>query len=154
MQCGASKSENEKTIKSMIKKPNRWLSIFLYKCPRCRQGKMYEQKYLWPLKSMMKMPKHCEVCGQKTELESGFFFGTGYVSYALSVAFLIGYFAAFHLLFGLSIQQEQTIINCLISAIVFLILIQPWMMRFSRILYLNLFVSYDSNWNNPEKKDT
>jgi flagellar biosynthesis protein FliQ len=104
---------------------------------------MYNQKYLWPLPTMLDMPKNCAHCGQKTELESGFFFGTGYVSYALSVAFLIGYFVAFHLIIGLSIEKE-TVIPCLISAICVLILIQPWMMRLSRILYLNLFVKYDA----------
>jgi uncharacterized protein (DUF983 family) len=147
MPCGVSKLESVKRIIKMAKKPrpNRWLSILAYKCPRCRKGNMYNQKYLWPLRTMLDMPKNCAVCGQRTELESGFFFGTGYVSYALSVAFLVAFFVAFHVIIGLSIEKG-TVIPCLITAITLLILIQPWMMRLSRILYLNLFVGYDENW--------
>ena len=129
----------------MSNRPNRLISILGYKCPRCRKGNMYNQVYIWPLKTMLDMPEHCNVCGQKTEIESGFYFGTGYVSYALSVAFLVTYFVAFHIIIGLSIKNG-TVIPCLISAIVFLILIQPWMMRISRILYLSMFVGYDENW--------
>jgi flagellar biosynthesis protein FliQ len=106
---------------------------------------MYLQKNLWPLTTMMQMPKNCESCGQRTELESGFYFGTGYVSYALSVAFLVAFFVAYHVIIGLSIARN-TVIPCLITAIILLILIQPWMMRLSRILYLSAFVSYDANW--------
>jgi flagellar biosynthesis protein FliQ len=132
----------------MTKKPNRIISLLNYKCPRCRQGDMYVQKNLWPLPTMMQMPTHCKVCGQKTELESGFYFGTGYVSYALSVAFLVAFFVAYHVIIGLSIERN-TVIPCLIAAVVLLILIQPWMMRLSRILYLSAFVGYDADW---EKK--
>ncbi len=105
---------------------------------------MYKQPYIWPLTSMMQMPTHCSVCNQKFELESGFYFGTGYVSYALSVGFLVSYFAAYHLLIGLTVQNNS-IIHCLISGIIILILLQPWMMRISRVLYLHLFVKYGAN---------
>ena len=32
------------------------------------------------------MNKECPVCGQPTEIEVGFYYGTSYVSYALTVA--------------------------------------------------------------------
>ena len=31
------------------------------------------------------MNKNCLVCGQATEIEVGFYYGTGYVSYVLSI---------------------------------------------------------------------
>jgi hypothetical protein len=127
------------------KTPNRLVSIFNYKCPRCRLGDMYLQKKMWPLSTMMQMPEKCKVCNQKSELESGFYFGTGYVSYALSVAFLVAFFVGYHVIIGLSIERN-TIIPCLVASIAILILLQPWMMRFSRILYLSIFVSYDAEW--------
>ena len=33
----------------------------------------------------MDMNKECPVCGQPTEIEVGFYYGTGYVSYVLSI---------------------------------------------------------------------
>ncbi len=91
------------------------------------------------------MPKNCPTCNQKTELEPGFYFGTGYVSYGLSVAFFVAYFVGYQLLIGLNIYNGS-IIRCLLYAIGFVILIQPLMMRFSRILYIHMFVKYDKDW--------
>jgi uncharacterized protein (DUF983 family) len=117
------------------------MSIVQYKCPRCRKGDMYTQKYIWPLKKMLDMPEVCNNCGQKFELENGFYFGTGYVSYGLSVAFFIAYFVAYLLLFGLSIY-DNSILTCLFTGIGILVLMQPWLMRISRALYLSMFVKY------------
>jgi hypothetical protein len=40
----------------------------------------------------MKMHDQCPVCGQPTDLEVGFYYGTSYVSYALTVVFFIFFF--------------------------------------------------------------
>ena len=56
---------------------------------------------------MMKMPKQCPVCGQKTELEEGFYFGTGYVSYGLAVAFTGIFFVLWWLTLGISIYDNS-----------------------------------------------
>lgn len=130
-------------------KKNKIVAILTGKCPRCREGEMFSQKSIWPLKSMMDMPKECAVCGQPMELETGFYFGTGYVSYALSVAFLIAFFVAYHVLIGLSIYDNSLLI-CLFSGIGALVLCQPLMMRLSRSLYLSVFVPYDADWKNKQ----
>ena len=87
------------------------------------------------------MPEHCEVCGQKFELEVGFYYGTGFVSYGLSVLLLIFLFLAYWLLFGFS-YKDNSVFYCLGISIFILGLLQPWLMRFSRVLYLYLFVKY------------
>ena len=56
----------------------------------------------------------------------------------------IGLFIIYHLLFGLS-YKDNSIFICLFSSIGILVLIQPWMMRISRVLYLYMFVKYDAN---------
>ncbi len=122
------------------------LNVFQHKCPRCRQGKMYLQKTIWPLKTMLDMPKHCATCNQKMELETGFYFGTGYVSYALSCAFLICFFIAYHLVLGIT-WRDNSMFTCLISSIVALLLIQPFIMRISRVIYLHIFVPHEPNWD-------
>jgi hypothetical protein len=36
-------------------------------------------------KTTMRMPENCPVCEQKFDLQTGFYFGTGYVSYGLTI---------------------------------------------------------------------
>lgn len=90
---------------------------------------------------MMEMPEHCPVCGQKFELEVGFYYGTGYVSYALSVALFFLNFIWYWLIFGVS-YNDNSLYYYLVSSISIVILLQPWLMRISRVLYLNIFVKY------------
>jgi uncharacterized protein (DUF983 family) len=130
-----------------MNKPNRIISILQHKCPRCRTGKMFSQKYFWPFKGMLDMPERCHSCGQKMELETGFYFGTGYISYALSCAILLAFFVAYHLILGLT-WRDNSMIICLISSIVFLIMCQPILMRISRVIYLHIFVPYEPTWRN------
>lgn len=109
------------------------------KCPKCRQGDMYINKHIFPLTHLMDMPEHCPVCGQKMELETGFYFGTGYVSYGMSVALFAFNFVWYKLLFGISFRDNSPFIYLGVS-IGIVLLLQPWMMRWSRVLYLYAFV--------------
>jgi uncharacterized protein (DUF983 family) len=125
----------------MSDKPSRLKSILQMKCPNCRKGDMYCNKSIFPLKDLLKMHDRCPVCGQKMELEVGFYYGTGYVSYALSVTLIAFCFIAYWLIFGLS-YKDYSIYYALGSSVVLTILLQPWLMRISRVIYLNLFVKY------------
>jgi len=89
----------------------------------------------------MDMPEKCSECGQKMELETGFYYGTGYVSYALSVAFFVFNLVWYWLFIGLSFR-DNSIFHYLITSITLIILAQPWIMRISRVLYLYMFVKY------------
>ena len=102
---------------------------------------MYTNKSVFPLGEMLKMPEHCPVCGQKFELEVGFYYGTGYVSYALSVALYVFNFVWYWVLIGLS-YKDYSIFYCLATSTAIVILLQPWLMRISRVLYLYMFVKY------------
>ena len=77
-------------------------SVFNNRCPRCREGKLFQQNSSFNLKKNVIMHEHCESCGQPTEIEVGFYYGTGYVSYALSVAFTVSTFVAWKVLIGMS----------------------------------------------------
>lgn len=90
---------------------------------------------------MLQMPEKCEVCGQKFELEVGFYYGTGYVSYALSVALYVFNFAWYWILIGLS-YEDYSIFYALGMSTAIVLLLQPWLMRISRVLYLYMFVKY------------
>jgi uncharacterized protein (DUF983 family) len=116
-------------------------SIVKMKCPNCRKGRMFKNRSIFPLSELMQMPEHCEVCGQKFELEVGFYYGTGYVSYGLSVLLLIFVWLAYWLVLGLS-YKDNSVFYCILVSSLILIVLQPWLMRLSRVLYLNLFVHY------------
>jgi uncharacterized protein (DUF983 family) len=121
--------------------PNKWLSIFKMKCPNCRKGNMYSNPSLLPLGKLLDMPEHCTVCGQKFEIQVGFWYGTGYISYALSVALITAVAVAFGVLYGFS-WRDNSIFIFIGIMVVLLALMQPWIMRLSRVLYLYVFVKY------------
>src|SRR5690606_9130082 len=124
------------------KAPNALVSILKMKCPRCRRGNMFTNNNPWKLKETFSMHNECPICGQKTELEVGFYYGTGYVSYALTVAISVATFVAWFVLIGMSIHDSRFFywLGC---NMVFLMLMQPWVSRLSRVIYLWIFVKYD-----------
>ena len=98
------------------------------------------------------MPDKCPECGQPMELEVGFYYGTSYVSYALTVAITVAVFVAYWVLLGISIN-DNSLFYFLGADIVILILLQPWLMRFSRTLWLSFFVKYDPHWRERKAKE-
>lgn len=126
-------------------KPNLLLSVLQNKCPRCRRGKLFVESNPYRLRSFMKMNENCPVCGQASEPETGFYFGTGYVSYALSIALSVATFVAWWVLIGFSLHDNRLFWWLGINGIL-LVLMQPLLMRVSRTIWLAFFVYYDENW--------
>jgi hypothetical protein len=122
-------------------KPALLPSMLKMKCPNCRKGHMFKNKSIFPLGKLLDMPERCPVCGQKMELEVGFYYGTGYVSYALSVALFFFNLIWYWGLIGLS-YKDNSIFYYLITSVTIVVLLQPWLMRISRVLYLYMFVKY------------
>ena len=123
------------------KVPNRFLSMLRMRCPNCHRGNLYTNKRIFPLGQMLDMPEHCAVCGQKYEIEIGFWYGTGYVSYALSVGLIAVIAIIFSLTVGFS-WQNNSVFWFIGVMIVAMILLQPIIMRYSRVLYIYFFVKY------------
>jgi len=130
----------------MAAKPGLLWSVFTMKCPRCRKGPMFTDPNPWHLKTMLHMPVKCPECGQQFELEVGFWYGTGYVSYVLTVLFSGLSFAAWWLTIGFSLS-DQRFFWWLGANAVAMILLQPWLMRLSRAIYLYFFVSYQPDYH-------
>ena len=99
----------------------------------------------------MKMHDHCPVCGQATDLEVGFYYGTGYVSYALMVALSATTFVAWWVIIGIS-TDDNRIFYWLIFNAVLIVVLQPWFMRLSRVIYLYFFVGYNEHYDKDESK--
>jgi hypothetical protein len=122
------------------------------RCPRCREGKLFKHPLNINLKRIMLMNKECPVCGQPTELEVGFYYGTSYVSYAFTVLLSLASLIAWWLIIGLS-TTDNRFFFWLGSNAILLILLQPWIMRFSRSLWISWFVGYDPDWNEHQPVD-
>jgi uncharacterized protein (DUF983 family) len=129
----------------MPKKGTKLYSILHNKCPRCHEGDFFVNSSPYKFKNNLKIYDNCSSCGLKYMLEPSFFYGAMYISYALTVALAVAIFVICYLLgFGL--------ITSFVSIIVILILLMPFTMRLSRILYINLFVHFDSNSDIKKKK--
>ena len=93
------------------------------------------------------MRETCPVCGQPTEIEVGFYYGTGYVSYALSIGVLATSFVAWKVLIGVTFSiDDNRIFYWMGTAFLLLFILQPVLMRLSRSLWLSWFVKYDPKW--------
>ncbi|MBI5371849.1 MAG: DUF983 domain-containing protein [Sphingobacteriales bacterium] len=122
------------------------------RCPRCREGKLFKHPLNISFKKNLEMHKNCPVCGQMTELEVGFYYGTSYVSYALTVALSVSTLVAWWVLIGLSTEDNRFFYWMGTNAVI-LVLLQPWLMRLSRSLWISWFVKYDPYWKENQPED-
>jgi hypothetical protein len=135
-------------------KPNYLWSMFNMRCPRCRRGDMFKNSNPYKkikLSYILDMHETCPVCTQKFDLEPGFWYGTGYISYLLVVLFSAITFIAWWIIIGISTDDNRVLYWLLFNGITVVIL-QPWLMRFSRVVYLNFFVKYNENYDKEEGK--
>lgn len=95
------------------------------------------------------MNDYCPVCGQPTDLEVGFYYGTSYVSYTIGVLFSVVFFLLWWLLIGFSYQDNRFFWWLGINSVL-LAGMQSWLMRFSRSLWISGFVKYDPNWRHTK----
>ena len=133
------------TIQDMSTDKRSALNLLKCKCPRCRQGNMFQYPNPWNLKKTMKMNKECPVCAQPLDIEVGFYFGSSYVSYALTVALSVATFIAWWVLIGFSLQDNRFFYWMALNGVL-LIGLQPYIMRLARTGWLAFFVRYDKNW--------
>lgn len=121
----------------MLKKGSKLNSILTGSCPKCQNESMYSDKNPLHLTKVLKMNEHCSHCGLKYQIEPSFFYGAMYVSYGLNVAVGIAAFIVSFVFFGASIEQS------FLAIVITLIVLFPFVLRLSRNLYINMFVSYD-----------
>lgn len=137
----------EAIIEATDKKPGAF-SLLTCKCPRCRRGDMFEHKNPYALRTTMRMNKECPVCGQPLNLEVGFYYGSSYVSYAVSIALSVASFIAWWVLIGLSVNDNRFFYWLIVNSVL-LVAAQPYLMRFARTGWLAFFVHYDPDWRTP-----
>lgn len=133
-------------------KPGFIWSILTMRCPRCRRGDMFCNKNAYKkltLSFILNMYERCPVCNQKYDLEPGFWWGTSYISYGLAILLSGLTFTAWWILIGIS-TNDNRVFYWLIANAILLVIIQPWLMRISRVIYIYFFVSYNPDYENTE----
>jgi uncharacterized protein (DUF983 family) len=124
-------------------------TVFSCRCPRCREGKLFKYPVSLGLKRNMEMHDQCNICGQPTDIELGFYYGTGYVSYLISLLICGITFILWFLVIGFSFHDKRFVTWVIFNSVLLLAL-QPWLMRFSRSLWLSFFVRYEPGWRNKK----
>jgi len=134
------------------RKPGYLRSLLQHKCSRCRTGDMFKVRNAYDLRAFMKMNDRCPSCGQRMEIEVGFWYGTSYVSYALTVALSVATCIAWWVLIGFSLQDSR-FFQWMGFNIAALLLAQPYLMRLSRAIWLSFFVKYNENWRSEKPEE-
>lgn len=121
----------------MFKKGSKLYSILTGTCPKCQQESMYRNKNIFNLNKLLKMNEHCRHCGLRYEIEPSFFYGAMYVSYALNVAIGITTFIVSFVILNRNLKEA------FVAIIASILILFPWVMRWSRNIYINIFVSFE-----------
>jgi hypothetical protein len=87
----------------------------------------------------MDMHENCGHCGFKYELETGFFYGSMYVNYALAIAISVAILVISKLFYPMDVSS-YLIVNGIV-----LVLVSPVIYRLGRIIWLNIFVRFDAS---------
>ncbi len=112
-------------------------SIFTGTCPVCHEEHMYTKANPYLLGYTLKMHERCSHCHTKYKIEPSFFYGAMYVSYGVGIIFAGIAFAISHFLVQLDLLASFFVICGT------LIIFMPIIMRWSRNIWINLFMKYD-----------
>lgn len=121
----------------LIGKGSKLNSIFKMKCPRCQEGDFYVS-HPYSMKHIGETHKYCPSCGLKYEKEIGFYYGAMYVSYGLGVGLFVACWVSFNLFFPNASTFVQISVISGLS-----IFLSPYLYALSKIIWANLFFSYD-----------
>lgn len=120
-----------------------WKAMWQYKCPRCREAKIFSEPFV--MSKPLDMPHHCSHCNQRFEPEPGFYFGAMFISYVIYAWLLL-------LPTLLLVFYFKWSVTAAISLIVFLgALVYLKILRGARSLWLHINIKYDPN-SLPNKK--
>ncbi len=129
----------------MLKKGSKLYSIFRFKCPYCNEGPFFIS-HPYDFKHAGDTPEKCEVCGNKFEPETGFYYGGMYVSYALGVAIFIGTYLSISIFY-----PTASPLFTFGSILLVLMILGPLIYALSKIIWINIFVKYQGNTKNKQE---
>ncbi len=113
-----------------MKSLRRVTTAFGLRCPRCQHGKLFV--------GLIRMNGHCPECGLKFEPEPGFYLGSIYANYGLTVLMTTVSFML--LVFGVGVSKDYAIWGCLAFSVLFPL----WFFRYARSIWLSLMYQVNS----------
>ncbi|KAA5533389.1 DUF983 domain-containing protein [Taibaiella lutea] len=114
-------------------------SLLTEKCPKCRRGNIFTQKSIFPLNTCLQVNEYCGHCNQKIKVENNYGQGMNFVF--IVIVFIVTAII-YSLTLGLSFK-DNSIFYYLGVGIILSLLLQPWLMRLSRVLFLYLVIPFD-----------
>ena len=123
----------------MFKKGTKLYSILTGTCPKCHEESMFKNKNPYILSEALSMHENCSNCKTKYKIEPSFFYASMYVSYPVGIAFATAAFVISFFVFKASLHV------IFISIIATLIIFMPIILRLSRNIWINFFMSYDKS---------
>ena len=129
----------------LLSKGSKMYSILFNKCPKCHIGRFWATNN--PFRNMIfstkNICKSCENCSLSYELEIGFWYGSMYVSYAISVGIMLIFWTLTNFFYpSINVLNEILIISFAI------ILISPLNYHISRLIWINFFIKYIASETN------
>lgn len=114
-------------------------SLLTEKCPKCRRGNIFTQKSVFPLNTCLQVNEYCAHCNQKIKVENNYGQGMNFV-------FIVIVFILTAIIYGLTLGlsfKDNSIFYYLAVGIILSLVLQPWLMRLSRVLFLYLVIPFD-----------
>lgn len=124
---------------TLMLKGTKLYGIAKMRCPKCQEGRFFKG-HPYKFSTMGEVNKTCSKCHQKFELETGFYQGSYYVSYALGVALFISIAVLNYIIRG-----KITPIFLMISFLAVLFVLLPLLYALSKIIWANFFIHYNKN---------
>lgn len=121
----------------MFKKGSKIYGIIKGVCPKCHNESMYKNPNPYAVTQLFEMHERCSHCQTKYKIEPSFFYGSMYVSYAVGIAFAVAAFVISY------IFLNSTLTTAFIAIIGAMIALYPVIIRLSRNIWINIFMSYD-----------
>ena len=107
------------------------------KCPRCHKGKVFKNNNPYSLENGISIEERCSHCNLKYERETGFFYGSMYVSYALMSGMFLLWFLADLIWLHMDPVWLITIVSVTMLGLF------PLTYRWARTIWLNFFFRFD-----------
>ena len=118
-----------------------------FKCPRCLEGDFFECNNPYNLKKTGDVKEECSFCGLKYSPEPGFYIGAMYVSYAFGIAMFVAVWVALSVLYP--DYSPMLLISFLFISLIGL---GPYLYALSKIVWANMFFSYDEEYAQKAKE--
>ena len=119
-------------MKEAAKHPSRLSAIAHCRCPKCRDGELFERP-AYRLDAFFKMYPMCPNCKQDFQIEPGFYMGASYIGYGFTV--IITLIGTFLYAFVFPEASEWTVIGGIILTIFIFI---PLIFRYALTMMLYL----------------